>query len=114
MLKPMSIYQAIEVMKILRPHIETMNAASSAIDMVRRLMLAFKVENTEENVGRIVALTHGKAYEEISDKYRADPRAEIVFADLVFALQANPIPDLIDAAYLLGLSDKPWSLKDAS
>lgn len=109
----MAINEAIEVMKILRPHAANMGAASSAIDMVRRLMLAFKIENSEENVGRIVALTHHKSFDEVTEKYRSDPNPEIVFGDLVFALQANPIPDLIDGAFALGLTDKPWNLTNA-
>ena len=112
-LKPMSLHEAIEVMKILRPHVKNLVSASDGLSMIRRLLLAFKVENTEENVGRIVALTQRKSFEEIAAKYANDSSPETVFGDLVLAFQANPIPDLLDAAYILGLSDSPWSSLNA-
>ena len=104
----MSIGPAIEVMKILREHAEVMATAFGGLDMIRRLLLAFKLDNTEENVGRIVALPHGQSLDEVTARYSEDSSAPVVFSDLVFAFQANPIPDLIDAAYALGIAKTPW------
>lgn len=112
-LKPMAIHEAIEVMKILRPHAAILATASSGLDMIRRLLLAFKLDNTEENIGRIVALTHRQSFDDVVARYLNDASTQTVFSDLVFAFQANPIPDLIDGAYVLGLGKIPWSKLNA-
>jgi len=105
----MAINEAIEVMKILRPHAEVMATASSGLDMIRRLLVAFKLDKTEENIGRIVALAHRQSFDDVVTRYSNDASAQTVFPDLVFAFQANPIPDLVDAAYVLGIGKAPWS-----
>ena len=111
-MEPMKIGTAIEVIKILKPHVDELVDAKDGADLIAILSRGFAREKTDENIGRLLALMEGKKFEEISERIAENPEVRIVFTNLADGFSVNPIPDLIDAGLALGLLDRGW--KDAS
>jgi hypothetical protein len=108
-MKPMSIGTAIEVMKILRPHVDELVEAKDGPDLIVVLSKGFARDNTAENIGRLIALMEGKTFDEISERFKKHPTGGQAYEDLVRGFSLNPIPDLIDAGFVLGILDRGWS-----
>jgi hypothetical protein len=108
-MKPMSIGPAIEVIKILRPYIDELAKAEDGPGLISVLSKGFAKDNTEENIGRLLALMEGKHFDDISERFKKNPTGAQAFIDLANGFSVNPIPDLIDAGFALGILDRGWS-----
>lgn len=106
-MEPMKLPAAIEVMKILKPYAEEMSQSTTDIGVIRALMRGLRDKNEEENLGRLVALMEGISFDEVAVRYR-ERSPQRPFVDLVKCFRANPIPDLINGGFALGLIEKPW------
>lgn len=106
--EPMNIYEAIEVIKILEPHVNDLIEVEDGIEIIGVLSSGFERDKTQENIGRLIALMTHRSYDEVTAEYRKTRSVENAFYDLVRCFSANPIPDLINAGYVIGLLDKGW------
>lgn len=107
-LNPMSIYEAVEVMKILMPHQEPIAMAfeQSAIKGI----LALLEETRDGEPGallRLIALMQHIHIDEAAELY-GDWEGKEIMALLADMFVVNPLPDLYDGAYVLGLTSKGW------
>lgn len=108
-MEPMKIGAAIEVIKILKPHVNELVKAEDGASLIGILSRGFAKDKTDENIGRLLALMEGKKLDEINERIAANPEVSIVFMNLADAFTVNPIPDLIDAGLALGLLDRGWT-----
>lgn len=102
----MNMWEAIEAMKIIAPHA----AALAIIDESISLMRALIAEVTKESpiqVLRLAALLHHKDVEVLAEELKGQPGARLVML-LAEGLGLNPLPELVNGAYILGLSDVRW------
>gem|GEM_PF-5807993 len=107
-LKPMNIYQAVEVMKILTPHQEPIAEAfkQSAVKGI----LALLEETRDGEPGallRLIALMQDIHVEKAAELY-GDWSGREIMALLADMFVTNPLPDLYDGAYVLGLISEGW------
>lgn len=109
MTTPMSIHEAVEVMKILAPHRDEIMKAfkGSALQGISALL----AETRKAEPGallRIIALMEHIDVEEAAQLYGNWEGGDIA-ALLAELLVANPIPDLLDGAFILGLIKEGWT-----
>jgi hypothetical protein len=103
-LTPMNIYEAIEVMKILRhfkPRIEA-EAAKSLLDIIAIITSQAKEEDTGILLFRMVALMYHKDVNEVFAEMQDKSGIDFI-AHLSQGLQVNNVEVLLDSAGLLGL-----------
>ena len=108
-MEPMNINEAIEAMKIVVPYLPQMRSAKDGVGLVRGLLKATADANEHENVGRLLALMEHKTLDEVSERMAGDEGKRMALFDLVQCINANPIPDLVDGARILGLSAQGWT-----
>lgn len=105
--KPMQIGTAIEVMKILTPHTEALKEARHGISLIGILVGEFKKTDTTENILRILSLVYKMPVDEIV-KLLGGASGEDVTTMLSNGFAVNSIPDLVNASFVLRLSETGW------
>lgn len=105
-LRPMELGPAIEVMKTLIPYASEMLSEKRVGDAIRKLLQAAQA-NDPVDILRLLALLNGKHVDEIAVEYENKTGADLVAA-LALGFEANNLPDLINGAALLRLTDIRW------
>jgi hypothetical protein len=105
-LKPMNMWEAIEAMKIVAPHASALATIDESISLMRALIAEVSKESPIQ-VLRLAALLHHKPVETMAEELKGQPGASLVMI-LAEGLGVNPLPELVNGAYILGLSDVRW------
>jgi hypothetical protein len=105
----MNIYEAVEVMKILFSHRDKIMEGfkESALKGINALL----AETRKAEPGallRIIALMEHIHVDEAAQLY-GDWDGKDIAALLADILVVNPVPDLLDGAFILGLAEEGWN-----
>lgn len=105
-IRPMTVMEAVECSKIFIPYIPVLRESESGIDLVKRI---FQTMSESDSLGlmRVVALMEHRGVEDVVMEYKA-AGASVLLAAITNLLRVNPLPDLIEAAALFGLTDERW------
>ena len=108
MTTPMHIHEAIEVMKILSPHRDEIMKGfkESALQGINAL-LAETRKAEQSALLSIIALMDHIDIDEAAKLY-GDWDGSDIAALLAEMFVVNPIPDLLDGAFVLGLVEEGW------
>lgn len=106
-LAPMSVREAIECAKIFTPHVKELRESWSSVDLILRIYQLLSQDHPIQ-VLRAMSLMQHRTVEEIASEYHVRG-AEAMLADFAHCLSVNPLPDLMQAAFLFGMSDDRWS-----
>lgn len=105
--QPMHISDAIEVMKIVAPHAQfLMDHGDTGPSLMIALIDIFE-KTTPTNSFRLISLMHHKPVDEVT-KDMINFGGEGLVAALSSGFAANPLPDLINGAAVLGLCEQRW------
>ena len=107
-LAPMNIYRAVELIKIIKPYKDVLNNSSKfdGLKMVTNLIHVM-AEDNPTLVTRMMALLYGKELGDIVEELKDKSGLEVA-AILTKGFVVNPIPDLIESGFALGLLDQGW------
>ncbi len=109
LLEPMRIGPAIETMKILRHYVSDIKGETDPMTLVRILISKIQERQPSDSL-RLVSLTHGIPAQELMDKVKGSrEKGSVFYRLLVEGFTANPLPDLINAGYMLGNIDEGWT-----
>lgn len=103
---PMAIGPAIEAMKVIVPYASVIIRAQTVGDAIQDLLGAMRNEQPTDAL-RLLALMYGKSVIEIADFFERKSGGDLV-AFMAVGFEANPLPDLINAANVLGLTPIRW------
>lgn len=106
-LAPMTLREAIECAKILVPYMADLRQAESGLDLVE-LVLTRVGGDEPTQVLRMLALMEHRSLQEVVLDYQPQG-AEAMLRALSEGMRVNPVPDLMEAAYLMRLTDERWS-----
>lgn len=107
-LRPMNVYQAVEAMKILIPHQEPITEAVKQSAIKGILVLLEETRDGEPGaLLRLISLMQDIHVDRAAELY-GDWEGKEIMALLADMLVVNPLPDLYDGAYVLGLTSKGW------
>lgn len=108
-LEPMKIRAAIETMKILRHYTSSIKEETDPMSFMRLLIVAIQERQPSDSI-RLVSLMYGISPAEVMKKVEgAENPASAFYRILVEGFIANPIPDLINAGYLIGIMEEGWN-----
>jgi len=100
---PMSIHEAIEVMKIVAPYASDIRIHMLMNRAIRILVDGFQRNNQNENSFRLLALMYHKHLDEIVEYFQDGATGEDMFRLLAVGFSVNPLADLIGSCALIGL-----------
>jgi hypothetical protein len=103
----MTFREAMECAKIFIPRADALRGAKDGIDLLQRIYDRFSAENPVDLL-RAVSLMEHASLDATVEKYRVLGGENLLNA-LAEHFQANPLPDLIQAAAVIGLADEGWS-----
>lgn len=106
-LRPMSIREAVECAKIFIPHIAVLRKSESGVKLMLNIYRELRAEHPVQ-VLRALALMEHRTPEQVAEDYH-EKGAEAMVGAFARCLAVNPLPDLIQAAYLLGLTTERWT-----
>ena len=106
MLEPMNLREAIEAMKIVNRYADEIKAETNPRRMVARLLKKINEVRPTDSLA-LVALMHHCSIEAAAEQLRVLGGRGLVKA-LVEGFVANAIPDLANAAAVLGIAEKGW------
>jgi len=93
-------------MKIVAPHAAALVAVDASVSLMRALIHEVSKESTIQ-VLRLAALLHHRAVEDLALELKTEPGAKLVML-LAQGLATNPLPELVNGAYILGLCEVRW------
>jgi hypothetical protein len=102
----MNFAEAIEAVKIITPYVPVLRQKAGGVEFFQTFLHALGADDPMQVV-RFVALMEHRDIEEVVRDYHGQPE-EFVMA-LTHGLTANPLPELVDMAYFLGLSKERWT-----
>ena len=110
---PMTLREAIEVMKIVGPHAALLRNAPDNLVLIKRLWDTVSADSPVHLL-RLLALMEHKEVEKIADEYEASRGPEGVDAKgfilrLAEGFGRNPLNLLVNAAFQLGMTETGWS-----
>jgi len=99
---------AVELIKLIKPYQGILNNSSkfSGIEMVTKLISSM-AEDSPTLVTRMMALLYGKELGDIVEELKDKSGLEVATI-LTKGFVVNPIPDLIESGFALGLLDRGW------
>ncbi len=107
--EPMSMRTAIECMKILKHYAPDIRHEKDPMTLVKVLINAIR-DRQPADVVRLVSLMYGISPEEVVEKVNAaEDRGSMFYRILVEGFIANPLPDLVNAGYMIGLMEEGWT-----
>lgn len=106
-LAPMSIREAVEVMKIIGPHANEFAQDTKPITIMRNMISAIK-SDTPIQVMRLLALMEHKSIEDLAEEMQESTGADLV-ERLIAAFLVNDLTNLVNAAFYLGIATKRWT-----
>jgi hypothetical protein len=104
-LAPMSLREAIECAKILVPHVAALRQSENGLDLVDAVL--HTVGKDPVDVLRILAYMEHRPIEAVALDYQTQG-AEAMLRGLSEGMRVNPLPDLIEASFVLGLTNERW------
>ncbi len=106
---PMKIRAAIEAMKILRHYVDDIREEKDPLSLMRLLVGAIQKRQPSDSI-RLASLMYGISPDEVMKKVEgAENQASAFYKILVEGFIANPIPDLVNAGYVIGLMEEGWN-----
>lgn len=105
-LESMKMVPAIEVMKIISRYTEFIREEEEAISLIRTLLIKINEINPTDSLS-LIAFMHGTKIEEVAEMLGSAKDLSVSRA-LGEGFRSNPLPDLVNAAALLGISDLTW------
>jgi hypothetical protein len=104
----MNIYRAVEVIKIIKPYKDVLNNSSKwdGLKMITNLIEAM-ADDSPTLVTRMMALLYGRELGDIVEELKDKPGLEVATI-LTNGFVVNPIPDLIESGFALGIFDQGW------
>ena len=106
MLEPMNLREAIEAMKIISRYIDVIRVEPNPRRLVARLLKKINEVRPTDSLA-LVALMHHCSIEDAAERLRVLGGRGLVKA-LVEGFVANAIPDLANAAAVVGIAEKGW------
>lgn len=104
---PMSLREAVEAAKIILPHVGQLRQHRTGLPFVKDV-IALLMDDAPSYPFRLLALMFHGSPEEVALALDAVGPSGLPTA-LVNGLAANPVPDLIEAARLFGLTEERWN-----
>lgn len=105
--QPMRINDAIEVMKILAPHAQYLMEHGDTGPSLMIALIDVLEKTTPTDSFKLISLMHHRTVEEVT-KDIINFGGEGLVAALSSGFAANPMPDLINGAAILGLCEQRW------
>ena len=102
-----SLVSALEMIKVLEPYAEKLAAAPRTGVGILRALIQATTARRPTDIMHLLALVYKKDIAEIADELK-DMSGEEYTGVLASAFANNPLPDLINAGYLLGLTNVRW------
>jgi len=112
-LSPMTIYEAIEVVKILSHYSEEIVATEQEPLKITRSLVRQIKEKNPIDIFRLISLMHHRDIEDVAEDLREDDGIMTVTA-ISQGFQVNSLPDLINAGVMFGISNVRWNDGGAS
>jgi hypothetical protein len=107
--EPMQMGPAIETMKILRHYSVSIRQETDPMTLVLILVREIQ-ERQPSDLVRLASLMHRISPDEVMEKVKgADDQASTFYRILVEGFIANPLPDLINTGYMIGIIEQGWS-----
>lgn len=109
MIQPMNINEAIEMMKIIGPHAVDISRAAlnkNGAEAIRVLLEKTREESPINFLRMMALMTH----EDIEKCAETLPKLsqQRLFFKIAELLNINPLADLVNGAYVLGLTERGW------
>ena len=105
--QPMNISDAIEVMQILAPHAQFLMDHADTGPSLMIALINMLERTTPTDSFKLISLMHHRTVEDVT-KDIINFGGEGLVAALSSGFAANPMPDLINGAAILGLCDQRW------
>ena len=107
--EPMRLGAAVEAMKIIRPYVADIRGQTDPMELIRILLSRIQETQPSDSI-RLVSLMYGISPEEVIDKVKDyKNRGSMFYKILVEGFTANPLPDLVNAGYMVGLIEEGWT-----
>jgi len=105
--QPMNINDAIEVMKIVAPHAQYLiNHGDTGPSLILALIDVLESSKPTDSF-KLISLMHNKSVDEVT-KDMINFGGEGLVSALSSGFAANPLPDMINGAAVIGLCDQRW------
>jgi len=104
---PMSVREAIEAAKIITPHLAVLRQAEGGFDLTHRLLDLLYGDHPAQPF-RFLSLAHHMTMDDLAAALEPEGGRGVALA-LTQALVANPLPDLMNFAFLVGVSSEGWN-----
>jgi len=105
--KPMNIKDAIDVMFIIAPHAQYLIDHGDTGPSLMLALIDILEKTTPTDSFKLISLMHNKPIEEVT-KDILNFGGEGLVTALGSGFSANPLPDLINGAAVLGLCEQRW------
>lgn len=102
----MSLREAIEAAKIVIPHVASLSRHKKGLPLVKDLLVRL-VDDDPAQPFRLLSLMFHGTMEEVAHAAEEIGASGLPVA-LVNGMAANPLPDLVEAAWILGLTEERW------
>ncbi len=107
--EPMSIGPAIECLKILRHYSDDIKQEKDPMTLVKVLINKIR-ERQPSDVMRLASLMYGISPEKMMAQIEdTEDRGSTFYRILVEGFIANPLPDLMNAGWMLGIMEEGWT-----
>lgn len=106
---PMSLREAVEAVKIVIPHAPSLSRHTKGLPLIKDL-LSRLVEDDPAQPFRLLSLMFHGDMAEVARACEVIGPSGVPEA-LLNGMAANPLPDLIEAAWMLGLTEERWNAR---
>lgn len=103
---PMTLREAVEAAKIITPHVAVLRQAPDGLGLVHRLFDCLLGDDPAQPF-RLLSLAYHTTLEDVAASLSDKHPAAVIMA-LANGMRANPIPDLVNFARLIGLTSEAW------
>lgn len=104
---PMTFREAVEAAKIVIPHVPALAKHKTGLPLVKDLLVRLREDDPSQPFRLLSLMFHGTPEDVAHAADAIGPSG--VPEGLVNGMKSNPLPDLIEAARLLGLTEERWN-----